>query len=236
MPEDSTTTRRILTNPGRRFVMGRPLNRGVVPAHEFVAPGTTDLKADVSPSTRLIYSPPGLIIESVEVVTIYWGATWGSGPDAILSGQLDAFFDFILTSSLMDMLSEYNSPTTQIKHGKRKKPSVRITIREPGTPQTGGGRTITDNEVQQALKDFIAHNTIPKPDANTLYFIYLPPNVTCIDQEGKRSCAGSSGICGYHGSDRSGPDPTSGTRSFPISAARTAWSPGPGPSLRHSLL
>jgi hypothetical protein len=180
---------------------------GVVPTREFIPRGKTAPMTEDDLPPRLIYSPPGTIIESVEVVAIYWGATWDSGADAILSGDLDTFFNYIVTSPLMDMLSEYNSPNTQIKHGKLKK-SVRITTSEPGTPDpTGPGRTITDTEVQQALLNFIANPTFPQPDANTLYFIYLPPNVTCTTG-GLTSCvAGVGGMCGYHSSDTSGPNP-----------------------------
>jgi len=43
-------------------------------------------------------------------VPIYWGAYWTTKPGTQLATQLDAFFDVILPSSLMSMLSEYSTP------------------------------------------------------------------------------------------------------------------------------
>lgn len=40
----------------------------------------------------------------------------------------------------------------------------------------------------------MSSGTLPAPDANTLYFIYLPPGVA-ITQGGSRSC---QAFCGYH--------------------------------------
>ena len=57
----------------------------------------------------------GRLIQNVEVTTIYWGNAWSNDP---IRAQLDAFFDFIVTSSLIDQLAEYNVPGFTIGHGK----------------------------------------------------------------------------------------------------------------------
>jgi hypothetical protein len=125
-------------------------------------------------------------------VPIYWGASWASGAGAQLAAQIDAFFDFILTSEFMDLLAEYNTPTTTIGHGSRL-PSVKVSGSEPGTV-VGGVRQVTDLQIQQALQGWVADGTIPPVSANTLYFVYLPPDVVSVDG-GSQSC---QDYCGYH--------------------------------------
>jgi hypothetical protein len=109
---------------------------------------------------------------------------------------VNSFFDFILTSSLIDLLSEYSVPGQTIGHGSRAG-TVTITASEPGS----GSGQISDAQIQQALQDWTTHGTpngsIPQPTSNTLYFIYLPPGVTST-LEGFQSCQ-AGGYCGYHG-------------------------------------
>ena len=48
------------------------------------------------------------------------------------------------------------------------------------------------------LQHEIAINqSIPRPTAHTLYFIYLPPGITVIKAGAGQSCA-PHGLCGYH--------------------------------------
>jgi hypothetical protein len=135
----------------------------------------------------------GRVIGSVEVVPIYWGAAWASGANAQLTAQLDGFFDFVVTSSVVDLLNEYSTPSIAIKHGRRLT-SVHASDSEPGTV-TPTGRQVTDEQIQQALLGWIGTGTAPATTANTLYFIYLPPNVVSIQPNGDVSC---KKFCGYH--------------------------------------
>ena len=49
------------------------------------------------------------------------------------------------------------------------------------TPDFSPGQTIHDDIIQHILQHEIAINqSIPRPTANTLYFIYLPPGITVI--------------------------------------------------------
>lgn len=93
----------------------------------------------------------------------------------------------------MDMLREYSTASTPIGHGRRIS-SIRITGNEPGT-MTLTGRQVTDAQIQQAIQSWIANKTVPAPTDNTLYFVYLPPNVLSIMPSGDLSC---SQFCGYH--------------------------------------
>ena len=134
----------------------------------------------------------GPIIGSVEVVPIYWGAAWATGVNAQLANQLNGFFDFLVTSTYMDMLAEYSTASTPIRHGRRL---ASATINsEPGTP-SGSGRIVTDAQIQQALQGWIAGHTVAAVSPNTLYFIFLPPSVVSQMSDGSSSC---TQFCGYH--------------------------------------
>lgn len=163
----------------------------IVPTAAFVAPGVSPNHG--AAATPQLVNHGGPVLTAVEVVVIYWGADWTAGGDAQLAGQLDAFFDFIVTSQLMDMLAEYGTPAAPIGHGKRLQ-SVRVSTTEPGDP-SAAGRVVTDVQIQTALQGWIADGTIPPESANTLYFLYLPPGVVVEASANSASC---TDICGYH--------------------------------------
>jgi len=99
--------------------------------------------------------------------------------------KINAFFDFILTSPLIDQLAEYNTAATKIGHGRRT-----------GTITIAGklASSITDTAIQTFVKQQITAGTLPKTTANTLYFIYVPPG-TRVVMGGSASC---TAFCGYH--------------------------------------
>jgi hypothetical protein len=103
-----------------------------------------------------------------------------------LATQINQFFSFVLTSSLIDQLAEYSVPNFAISHGNF------IGTISTSTPALGA--TVTDADIQQMLQQEIASSAVPAPSANTLYFIYLPPGVT-VTMGGSSSC---QAFCGYH--------------------------------------
>ncbi len=137
----------------------------------------------------------GPVIQSVQVIPIYWGAAWATGTNATLATDLDSYFDFVVTSTLMDLLAEYSVPGQSIRHGSRL-PSVHVPGSEPGTV-TAAGRSVDDGQIQTTLRGWISAHTVPATTANTLYFIFLPPGVTAIDNSGNKSC---DKMCAYHNS------------------------------------
>src|SRR5690348_231580 len=155
----------------------------VVPLHG------SAIAAPDAPPAHLSYGN-GHLLTSVQVYTIFWGAAWQQPANSTLMNQMNQGFDAILTSSLMDTLAEYSVPGQSIGHGTRIG-SAAITTTEPGT----GSGQVTDAQVQQALRAWIAQGSIPGPNANTLYFVYLPPGVIAIDPSGDASC---QQLCGYH--------------------------------------
>ena len=101
--------------------------------------------------------------------------------------QLNAYFDFILTSSLIDQLAEYNVPGHAITHGKR---TGTATVTSPVV-----GASVTDSAIQHMIQNQISTNAkFPNPTPNTLYFVYMPPGVKVV-QGGSSSC---TAFCGYH--------------------------------------
>jgi hypothetical protein len=153
----------------------------VVPLHKPEAQAIAPVSAPM-----LVYRG-GPLMTSVEVFTIFWGGSWKQEPSAGILAQLNQFFDFVLTSSLMDQLSEYSVPGQSIGHGNRTG-SVTLPTPEPSA-------TLTDQAIQQFLQQEISSNAaFPQPSPNTLYFLFVPPGTT-VEQGGSSSC---QQFCGYH--------------------------------------
>jgi hypothetical protein len=139
-----------------------------------------------APPARLTYRN-GPLIPAVEVFTIFWGSAWQTAPQTAFVGQLNGFFDFVLGSALMDQLAEYNVPKFAIKHGRR---IGTATITTPAL-----GTSLTDGAIQTMLRQQTAKGKpIPKPTANTLYFVFVQPGVRVV-LGGSASC---QAFCGYH--------------------------------------
>lgn len=154
----------------------RPLR--IVPMH--AAPRIASVTAP-----QLTYRG-GPLLTSVQVFSIFWGSAWQQPENAALTQHMDNFFDFILTSKLIDQLSEYSVPGKSISHGKRIG-SLVFTGSEPG-------KSVSDAKIQSMLKSGIVAGTFPANTSNSLYFVFLPPG-TQSQQGGSKSCRA---FCGYH--------------------------------------
>jgi hypothetical protein len=157
----------------------------IVPVHRIEELGEPAHGAAAAPAPELTYRG-GALLTAVDVFTVFWGAWWGEGDGASLATELNGFFDYVLGSELLDQLGEYSVTGQMIGHGSR---SGTATIAEPAV-----GASISDARVQEVLQQLIDVGTLPGPTANTLYFLYLPPNVS-VTQGGSRSC---QAFCGYH--------------------------------------
>jgi hypothetical protein len=156
--------------------------RNIVP---LITPEQHAAFALTAPSAQLSYHG-GPLLSNVQVQAIFWGTAWQQPSQVTLIQKLGNFFTFILKSSLMDFLAEYGVAGKPIGHGQFL---GSITTTAPVL-----GSTVTDAQIQQALKGWIQSQTVVQPNANTLYFVYLPPGVTST-QGGQSSCAQ---YCGYH--------------------------------------
>jgi hypothetical protein len=129
----------------------------------------------------------GPLLAAAQVFTIFWGSAWQQPPQSDFVDRTNQFFDFILTSALLDQLAEYSVPGKQIGHG------TRIGTTTLATPSLGS--SLQDSDIQKMLQQEIAAGTaLPAPTPNTLYFVMLPPGVQVI-QGGGASC---QVFCGYH--------------------------------------
>jgi hypothetical protein len=137
-----------------------------------------------SPAQLVYYN--GQLLTAVQVYTIFWGSAWQQSPASDMVSNINSFFDYILTSSLMDQLAEYSTSGQTIGHGSHIGTTI-ITSPDPGP-------SVADSDIQQLLNNGITSNTLPQPGANTLYFVYLPSGVT-VTQSGSSSC---QAFCGYH--------------------------------------
>ena len=151
----------------------------VVPLHPHV-------RDTAAPAPQLTYRN-GPLLANVEVFCIFWGNAWQSTANTTLSQQLISFYDFILTSSLIDQLVEYSVPGQSIGHGKRIG-SFNLSSSEPGN-------SVDDSAIQQMLQAQIDTGVLPAATAHTLYFLYLPPGTAVTMSDGSASC---KDFCGYH--------------------------------------
>lgn len=136
-------------------------------------------------SANFVYNNGPLITEA-QVFTIFWGSVWEQSAEKSLAGELNNFFDYILTSTLIDQLAEYSVGNYKIGHGKRIG-TVTLT-----NPDVSG--TVDDSAIQKMIEQQISAGTLPKSNANTIYFVFLPNGVT-VTQGGSASC---KVFCGYH--------------------------------------
>ena len=152
----------------------------IVPLH----PGKAKAAApQVAP--KLTYRN-GPLLTAVQVFTIFWGATWNDAPQNALLTKVNEFFDFILSSKLLDQLAEYSVPNQTISHG------VLIGTITLTTPVPG--KTVDDSAIQNLIQQEISAGALPASTPNSLYFVFLPPGVT-VTQGGSASC---QVFCGYH--------------------------------------
>jgi len=124
----------------------------------------------------------GRLIQNAEVTTVYFGPQWKTDP---LKDQLDQFFDFVVTSSLIDQLEEYSTNGMIIGRGAHVASFI---------IDTDPGPTVDDAQVQALLAELIAGGSIPAQNDNSIYFLFTPSG-TQVTLQGDASCAQ---LCGYH--------------------------------------
>jgi hypothetical protein len=154
----------------------------IVPLHR---PEATT--APVAAVPRLTYRN-GPLLTAVQVFTVFWGSAWEQAPNTDLLAQINQFFDYILTSQLIDQLAEYSVPGQAIGHGSR----IGTTVLTSPAP----AKSVQDSAIQLLLQREIEAGTLPGSNPNTLYFVFLPEGVQVV-QGNSASC---TSFCGYHDS------------------------------------
>jgi hypothetical protein len=130
----------------------------------------------------------GPLIEAAEVFTVFWGAAWSSALQHATTQEMDQLNDFILTSTLIDQLTECNVANCNIKRGKRTGTTL---ITSPVLHYS-----MNDTTIQRTLQhEIVTNNGFPQSThTQHAYFVYFLPDVTVI-----QGGAGSgTAFCGYH--------------------------------------
>ncbi|MBV9149214.1 MAG: hypothetical protein JO024_05080 [Candidatus Eremiobacteraeota bacterium] len=136
-----------------------------------------------APAQQLEYHG-GSVLASIQIKAVFWGDAWRTDASAsAMLPRIEQFLQWIVTSSLIDQLAEYSTPTQQIVHG-----SYQGAATIPGSVAT----TITDADVQNQLANL--WKTQPSLGAGALWPVFLPPNVQ-ISAFNQQSCVD---FCGYH--------------------------------------
>jgi hypothetical protein len=144
------------------------------------------LEAAAPPASAQLTYRGGALISSVEVFIFFWGDAWQQEPQATQMQQINSFFDYVLTSPLIDQLAEYSVPSFSIGHGSRTG-AIALTTQPPSSVQ--------DADIQALIQQEIASDpAVSRPTPNSLYFVYLPLGVT-VGLGGASSCLN---FCGYH--------------------------------------
>lgn len=146
---------------------------------------------DAGASARVLYYG-GPVIPNVKVYAVFWGNKVSSD----LQTRIGGFFSAVTKSTYFDWVKEYNTNITAIDG----RPGTNQSI---GRGSYAGSFTITPFNTHRSLQDAdlqveldaqISAGALPKPDENTIFFIYFPSGVD-ITIEGSVSC---QQFCAYH--------------------------------------
>jgi hypothetical protein len=149
-----------------------------------IVPLRTEAAAPVG-TPRLTYRG-GPLIASGQVFLFFWGDAWRQGQPAALVQQLNSFFEYVLTSPLIDQLSEYSVQNFAIAHGAR---TGAVILNTPAPA------SVADADIQALIQQEIASDpAVAQPTPDSLYFVFLPPGTT-VGMDGGSSC---TSFCGYH--------------------------------------
>lgn len=121
------------------------------------------------PPLPILPNHGGPIVAAPEIVTLTWSG------DALADG-IEAFDDWMVASDFWKtMMAEWGvGPGTHVK-------SFRVPTAAPAT--------LTDDAIQQTIRDAVAAGSIPAPSANRIYTVY-PPAGTTVENFGSVGCTG----------------------------------------------
>lgn len=143
-----------------------------------------------SPKKLEYYGGP--VIAKPNAYAVIWGPNVNTEVESKIGGMLAT----TLASNYMDMFGQYSTSITAVGG-------------QPGTNQTIGRGTfggtirvqpantkmdLDDIEIGAEIEQQIDAGKLPRPDADTLFFLYFPPELS-ISLEGSKSC---EVFCGYH--------------------------------------
>jgi len=126
----------------------------------------------------------GLLLQKVRVITLFWGSAWQSNG---LPGYFNSFFRALfLDGRYMANLAQYSTSSYTIANG-----TFGGSDTDPADPQS----TVSDPQIRGEIIAQIAAGKLRKPDVNTLYVVFTPPNTSVIGPQGVES---TQNFSGYH--------------------------------------
>jgi hypothetical protein len=130
----------------------------------------------------------GPLMEHVRVATLFWGSSWREdSKQRELSDYMNAFFQDLFTDGrFMANLAQYSAGGYTIGNGE-----FIATVTDEQSPPA----RVTDGQIQSEIRAQVAAGHLPKPDANTLYVVFTPPQVVVVQSDGENS---EDGFLGYH--------------------------------------
>jgi hypothetical protein len=127
------------------------------------------------PTINLTYRG-GRLIEQVKVATLFWGSSWKSSS---LTGYFNSFFPALFADArFMANLAQYSAGGYTIGNG-----SFATTDTDTQDPPS----KVTDAQIRSEIRAQIAAGNLPKPDADTVYFVFTPPGAVVYDSLGNNS-------------------------------------------------
>jgi hypothetical protein len=129
----------------------------------------------------------GPLIEHVRVATLFWGSSWRQDQkQRQLSDYMNGFFqDLFADGRFMANLAQYSAGGYTIGNGE---------FIATDTDETSPPARVKDEQIQAEIRAQVAAGNLPKPDVNTLYVVFTPPNVIVQDDSGESG----KDFLGYH--------------------------------------
>jgi hypothetical protein len=131
----------------------------------------------------------GRVLTHVKVSVVVW-STWPYGRTVPLTGahSISSFFSGITASPYFDWLSEYNTPTQRIGRGTLDG------VYTVHPPTAANGTTVTETQIESALRTMIAAGQLPRPSTTRLYAIFFRSGQKIVTPDGDSA----NDFCAYH--------------------------------------
>jgi Domain of unknown function (DUF4214) len=163
----------------------------------------------------------GLVVTHAQVVAVFYGTYWETAAGMQTGAQINNYLSYIVNSPFMDSLSPYGVG--------------RGTVMGVGVIDSGliGASSDTDADIRNDLTIDIQAGRLPSPSVNTIYLVFLPPNVTVSTQV-------VSGLVdpsdpGYHSVFASGASSIANYAVIPSSGSATDGALTPFQTLTHNV-
>jgi hypothetical protein len=150
----------------------------------FSCPGAARAALDLNHINLSYHGGP--LIQHVQVSLLFWGRQWqGTPAPAYITHFFTALF---ADGGFMANLSQYSAGGYTIGSGTLG----RCDLDSADLPSR-----VTEDQVRAEIRSEIAAGHLPKPNADSLYVVYTPPDVEAVDDQGSSSVSDFDGFHDY---------------------------------------